>query len=47
MKLGQHGTRAVLGRQVYQTYVDTKQLSRLMWLESTATDQVPSVALIL
>lgn len=32
-------------REVYQTYVDTKQLSRLMWLESTATDQVPSCIL--
>ncbi|CAE7228679.1 unnamed protein product, partial [Symbiodinium sp. CCMP2456] len=32
-------------REVYQTYVDTKQLSRLMWLESTATDQVPSFVL--
>ncbi|CAE7339720.1 Fig4 [Symbiodinium natans] len=26
--------------EVYQTYVDTKQLSRLLWLESTAVDQV-------
>ena len=30
--------------EVYQTYVDTKKLSRLMWLESTADDQMRSIS---